>query len=374
MGRLTGSNFILSLALHSPPGTMENQTSDSRQPIVISGPCGAETENQLHETARQLKLTGKVHMLRAGIWKPRTRPGSFEGMGEIGLGWLVKASKETGLPAMTEVATPEHVELVLKAGLKNVWIGARSTVNPFLIQEIAEALKDNEDITVFVKNPVNPDVDLWMGAIERFHRVGIKTVHAIHRGFSVYKPVKYRNEPMWEIPLKLKRLMPEIKLFCDPSHICGRRDMLLDVAQKALDLIYDGLMIETHIEPDKALSDARQQITPAELDTLLKSLAVRSASIKDAALIESLSELRGKIDQIDQELMALIGERMQVAEAIGKIKKEKHITILQPERWNQIKKYYGDGAGQNSLTEEFIEKYLEALHQESIRRQTRVMK
>ncbi len=365
--RFPGPDFV-------PTFTAVMTNSQPRQPIVIAGPCGAETENQLLETARRLKATGKVHMLRAGIWKPRTRPGSFEGMGETGLQWLMTAMAETGLPAMTEVATPDHVALVLKAGLKNVWIGARSTVNPFVVQEIADAVKGVRDLTVFVKNPVNPDADLWMGAIERFHRAGVKEVHAIHRGFSAYKPVKYRNEPMWEIPLRLKRLAPEIKLFCDPSHICGRRELLLDVAQKALDLIYDGLMIETHIEPDKALSDARQQITPAELDTLLKSLAIRSSSIKDAALIESLSDLRGKIDQIDQELIALIGERMQVAEAIGKIKKEKHITILQPERWNEIKKQYSEGAGQNSLSEEFIEKYLEALHQESIRRQTKVMR
>ena len=343
------------------------------RPIIISGPCSAETEEQVMKTARQLKNTGKVGMLRAGIWKPRTRPDSFEGVGEPGLKWLIDAGKETGLPVITEVANAHHVELALKAGFTKLWIGARTTVNPFTVQEIADSLNGMDEIELLVKNPINPDVDLWIGAIERFYRNGLTKVHAIHRGFSAYKSEKYRNEPMWEIPLALKRIFPEMILICDPSHICGRRDTLLEVSQKAMDLIYDGLMIESHITPDDAWSDARQQITPANLGKLAESLIIRDSRIEKSEIKETLASLRIKMDTIDQQLMELLGKRMQIADEIGHFKKANNITILQPERWAEIKQLQSELAKSKSLSERFVEKYLEAIHQESIRHQTKIM-
>jgi len=346
---------------------------DINRPIIISGPCSAETEEQVMETARELNATGKVHMLRAGIWKPRTRPNSFEGIGEIGLTWLMQASVETGLPCMTEVANAHHVELALKAGFKKLWIGARTTVNPFTVQEIADSVKGIEGLEILVKNPINPDVNLWIGAIERFLQVGIKDVHAVHRGFSSFTTKRYRNEPMWEIPLALKSEFPTIKLLCDPSHICGKRELLFEISQKAIDLIYDGLMIESHITPDTAWSDALQQITPQDLNTLLENLVIRSENSDNSAFAKNLEALRYEINTIDSELQNLLIKRMNVVQQIGKFKGENKITILQPQRWDEIKSTHIAFAKENGFSKIFIEKYLEAIHLESIRQQTKVM-
>lgn len=346
---------------------------DIERPIIISGPCSAETEEQLMETARQLKATGKVHMLRAGIWKPRTRPNSFEGIGEIGLKWLMQASVETGLPAMMEVANAHHVELALKAGFKKFWVGARTTVNPFTVQEIADSVKGIEGLEILVKNPINPDVNLWIGAIERFMQVGIEDVGAVHRGFSSFKTNRYRNEPMWEIPLALKSEFPSIKLLCDPSHICGKRELLFEISQKAIDLIYDGLMIESHITPDVAWSDAKQQITPTQLSELLDALVIRSEYSDNSAFAKNLEALRCEINSIDTELQNLLIKRMNVVQQIGKYKGENKITILQPQRWDEIKSTHISFAKEHGFSKIFIDKYLEAIHLESIRQQTKVM-
>lgn len=343
---------------------------ETERPVIISGPCSAETEEQVLETAKRLKATGKIDILRAGIWKPRTRPNSFEGVGEVGLPWLMNAGKETGLPVITEVANAKHVELVLKAGFDRLWIGARTSVNPFAVQEIADALKGSQ-VEVLVKNPINPDLNLWIGAIERLQNIGLTDVHAIHRGFSSIMSRKYRNDPMWEIPLTLKRTFPEIKMICDPSHITGKREMLFDVSQKAMDLIYDGLMIESHITPDDAWSDAAQQVTPERLAEIVSSLVLREAG--DVQVASDLSDLRSKINDIDEQLLELICKRMDVAQSIGEYKKENNITILQPNRWAEIKKLQMEIADKTGLSEKFIMKYLEAIHQESIRHQTAVM-
>jgi len=345
---------------------------DINRPIIISGPCSAETEEQVMETALRLKKTGKIDILRAGIWKPRTRPNSFEGIGEIGLKWLIQAGKETNLPVITEVANSKHVELALKAGFDRLWIGARTTVNPFAVQEIADALKGS-GVEILVKNPINPDLNLWIGAIERLQNIGLTEVHAIHRGFSSIMSRKYRNDPMWEIPLELKRIMPEIKMICDPSHITGKREMLFDVSQKAMDLIYDGLMIESHIDPDNAWSDAAQQLTPESLKDLLENLVLREENADNKKVIHDLQDLRAKINDIDDQLLQLISTRMEVAEQIGEYKKANGITILQPNRWEEIKKLQIEIAEKTGLSEKFIMKYLEAIHQESIRHQTAVM-
>lgn len=343
-----------------------------KKPIIISGPCSAETEEQMMETAMALKAIGKVDLLRAGIWKPRTRPNSFEGVGEIGLPWLMNASKATGIPAITEVANAKHVEAALKAGLQKLWIGARTSVNPFAVQEIADALKGTA-IEVMVKNPINPDLNLWIGAIERVKNAGINEVSAIHRGFSSVKSKTYRNDPMWEIPLALKVEFPHIPLICDPSHIGGRRDLIKDISQKAMDLIYDGLMIESHIVPDKAWSDAQQQITPFVLNEILEQLIIRTESIDNANVNKDLSDLRMAIDKIDSDIIDLISNRMGIAEEIGTYKKEHNLTILQPKRWEEIQNKQLEKGQLQGLTAKFIQKYLEAIHQESIRHQTRIM-
>lgn len=342
------------------------------KPIIIAGPCSAETEQQVHDTAAQLKKTGKVDILRAGIWKPRTRPNSFEGVGEIGLKWLIDAGKINDLPVITEVANAKHVDKVLKAGVTKVWIGARTTVNPFAIQEIADALRGTET-EVLVKNPINPEVNLWIGAIERFKNAGLNEVNAIHRGFSSYKSEKYRNEPMWEIPLALKAEFPEILLLCDPSHITGNRELLLPVTQKAMDLIYDGLMIESHIDPLNAWSDAQQQITPIRLEELINSLVLRKENEANSTVINDLSSLRDIINKIDLDILNLLAQRMNIAEEIGIYKKENNITILQPKRWKEIQLSRTPYGLEKGLSIQFIEKYLAAIHQESIRHQTNIM-
>jgi chorismate mutase len=347
--------------------------NEIQKPIIISGPCSAETEDQMMQTALRLKATGKVDILRAGIWKPRTRPNAFEGVGEEGLRWLVDAGKETDLPVITEVANAKHVELALKAGFKKLWLGARTSVNPFTVQEIADSVRGIDDIDVLIKNPINPDIGLWIGAIERFYGVGVKNVHAIHRGFSSLKSKKYRNKPMWEIPLQLKKEFPEVKMICDPSHICGNRELLQKVSQKSMDLVYEGLMIESHITPDDAWSDAKQQITPERLGEIVDSLILRTVTSDDKEFKDNLETLRSKINEIDAELIDIIVKRMGIAEEIGNYKKDHNITILQPDRWDELKKMQVDLGGLKGLSESFMAKYSEAIHQESIRHQTAIM-
>ena len=342
------------------------------QPLLIAGPCSAETEEQLVATAHLLAATGKVTALRAGIWKPRTRPGEFEGIGSIGLEWLKRAKEETGLPTAVEVATAKHVEEALKAGVDILWVGARSTVNPFTVQEIADALK-GVDVPVMVKNPVNPDLSLWIGALERINNAGITKLAAIHRGFSSYEKSAFRNEPMWDIAIQLKTLAPELPIINDPSHITGNRSLIGYISQKALDLDMQGLMIESHIDPSVAWTDAAQQVTPAALAEIIDHLALRKPEISDAVVKDALSELRSKIDKIDDLLIQKTAERMQIAEKIGQYKKDIGITILQVNRWDEILQKRTAYAKALKLSPEFTEKLLELLHAESIRRQTEIM-
>ena len=343
------------------------------QPLIIAGPCSAETEEQVLETANRLKKTGKVDLLRAGIWKPRTSPGSFEGVGEKGLPWLVEAKNQTGIPTTVEVANAKHVELCLNFEIDVLWIGARTTVNPFAVQEIADALR-GVDIPVMVKNPINPDLALWLGSVERIKKAGIKNIAAIHRGFSNLAEKYYRNRPQWQIAIEFMRQCPEIPIICDPSHICGRRDILKDVSQKALDLDYDGLMIESHITPDDAWSDAAQQITPEGLADMLDSLIVREDYQDNAPIQTQLEYLRKEIDNIDDELVDLLNNRMKVAREIGQYKKENNITILQSKRWNEIINRVRAKAEKFGLGDDFVLRYLHAIHDESINQQEQVMK
>jgi chorismate mutase len=340
------------------------------EPLLIAGPCSAETEDQLVATAHLLAATGKVTALRAGIWKPR--PGEFEGIGSVGLEWLKRAKEETGLPTTVEVATGKHVEEALKAGVDILWVGARSTVNPFTVQEIADALK-GVDVPVMVKNPVNPDLSLWIGALERINNAGITKLAAIHRGFSSFEKTGFRNEPMWDIAINLKTLAPELPIICDPSHITGNRALIGYVSQKALDLDMQGLMIESHIDPSVAWTDAAQQVTPAALAEIIDHLVLRKPDIKNAEVKDALSELRSKIDKIDDLLIQKVAERMQIAEKIGQYKKDNGITILQVNRWDEILQKRTSYAKALKLSPEFTEKLLELLHAESIRRQTEVM-
>ena len=340
-----------------------------KRPIIIAGPCSAETEEQVVATAKDLSARG-IRIYRAGIWKPRTRPNAFEGIGSIGLEWMKRAKEETGMLTTTEVATVKHVEECLKAGIDILWIGARTTANPFAVQDIADALK-GVDITVMIKNPVNPDIELWIGALERINNAGIKKLIAIHRGFSVYDKSLFRNDPQWQVPIELRRRIPELKIINDPSHICGNRHMLYDVSQKAMDLNFDGLIIETHNTPDQAWSDAKQQITPEELSVLLKRLVFREEGNNDSML--SLAELREQIDKLDDKLIQIFEKRMKVVEEIGKHKKENNITILQSQRWDDIVRNRINLGSRKGLSEEFILKVFQAIHQESINKQTVVM-
>ncbi|HLP55572.1 MAG TPA: chorismate mutase [Fluviicola sp.] len=342
-----------------------------KRPFLIAGPCSAETEEQVMETVQQLQKHCSIDLLRAGIWKPRTRPDSFEGIGEVGLEWLVTAGKAIGVPTTTEVANARHAELALKAGVDVLWIGARTTVNPFAVQEIADVLEGTK-IPVLVKNPVNPDLELWIGAFERLEKAGITDLAAIHRGFSVYKHPKYRNVPSWELPLALRDRLPHIPLICDPSHISGKRSLLLEVSQKAMDLNFDGLMIESHRNPDEAWSDAAQQLTPANLDLLIKALVLRSREVSDNALGE-LEELREKISVLDDRLFEILTARMRLSEDVGAFKREHNITILQEEHWRKMIAGRLEKAGEYGLAERFVSLVMNALHQESIRHQTRIM-
>lgn len=343
----------------------------AKRPLIISGPCSAETEEQVIETATRLAATGKVDVLRAGIWKPRTRPGSFEGIGTKGLPWLQKAKALTGLPTAIEVATGKQVEDALHFGVDILWIGARTTVNPFSVQEVADALR-GADVPVLIKNPINPDLELWTGAVERVAKAGIKQIGLIHRGFSSYGNTEYRNAPMWHLAIEMKRRNPELLFINDPSHICGRRDILLEVSQKAIDLDYDGVMIESHIDPDNAWSDAKQQITPEQLAAMLDEIIWRKEDVASEEFHQALEKLRAQINQLDDEIIYLLGQRMKVAEKIATYKKENNITILQTSRWNQIlERAYKKGENL-SLSKEFITKYFDAVHMESINHQTRI--
>lgn len=341
--------------------------------MIISGPCSAETEEQVLETAVRLHKTGKIDMLRAGIWKPRTRPGSFEGIGTKGLPWLQKAKELTGLPVTVEVATGKQVEDALHFEIDVLWIGARTTVNPFSVQEVADALR-GVDVPVLIKNPINPDLELWTGAVERVAKAGIKQIGLIHRGFSSYGNTEYRNAPMWHLAIEMKRRNPELLMLNDPSHICGRRDILLDVAQQAIDLDYDGLMIESHIDPDKAWSDAKQQVTPERLAEMLDSIVWRREDINSESFHQEMEKLRQQINQLDDELMQILGQRMKVADKIGEYKKQNNITILQTNRWNAILQRAFNKGEKLGLSKEFITKYFDAVHMESINHQNKIMK
>jgi chorismate mutase len=342
----------------------------NKRPLIISGPCSAETEVQVLQTAKDLAATGKIDVLRAGIWKPRTKPGLFEGIGEIGLEWLTTAKQETGLPTTVEVATAQHVEQVLKHGVDILWIGARTTVNPFSVQEVADALK-GVDIPVLVKNPINPDLELWSGALERLQKVGLQDIGMIHRGFSSYGNTEYRNAPMWHLPIEMKRRFPEMLLICDPSHICGNRYMLQMVAQKSIDLDFGGLIIESHIDPDNAWSDAKQQITPQVLSIMLDDLVWRVKNETDNAT--ELTLLRERIDQVDDELLSLLNRRMKIADEVGIYKKQNNLTILQTARWNEILERALAKGNALTLSKEFLVKYFDAVHMESINHQNKVM-
>ena len=340
-------------------------------PLVIGGPCSAETEEQVLKIAHELK-DSDVSVYRAGIWKPRTRPGMFEGVGAIGLKWLQKVKEETGLLTATEVANTAHVKLALEHDIDILWIGARSTVSPFIMQEIADALEGTDKI-VLVKNPVNPDLSLWLGGLERLYTANIKKLGVIHRGFSTYQKTKYRNIPEWQIAVELKSKFPDLPLICDPSHIAGRRDLIFDLSQTALDLNFDGLMIESHWDPDNAWSDAAQQVTPATLIDIMKDLKIRKTTTDSEDYQNELVNLRAQIDVADQILLDTLGKRMITADAIGKIKKDNNVAVLQNKRWNEILgKMILDGE-ERGLSEEFVVKLFKAIHQESINHQEKVI-
>lgn len=345
--------------------------SDMKKPVIIAGPCSAESEQQVFETAKALKEAG-VEVLRAGIWKPRTRPGTFEGIGSEGLHWMQRVQKELGMKISTEVANVKHVYEALKAGVDMLWIGARTTANPFAMQEIADALKGT-DIPVLVKNPVNPDVELWIGALERLNMAGLKKIGVIHRGFSTYGKHKYRNIPQWQLPIEIKRRFPDMLMICDPSHISGKREYIHEISQQAMDLGFDGLIIESHICPEIALSDAAQQVTPTSLDEILSKLVIRDVDSENLDYKENIDELRARIDEIDGELLDLLASRMKVADEIGRYKKQNNITILQPDRWDKILAKVFVKGEEKSLDNEFLEKIFKAIHQASIDRQTKIM-
>lgn len=344
---------------------------DLKRPILIAGPCSAETEEQVLATARGLKDQG-VDLFRAGIWKPRTRPGAFEGIGTQGLKWLKRVKIETGLPVTTEVANAQHVYDCLKFGIDVLWIGARTTVNPFSVQEIADAL-EGTDIPVLVKNPVNPDYKLWVGALERLHKAGLRRVAAIHRGFSSYGDSKYRNVPRWQMAIDLMQEFPDLEVICDISHICGRRDILAETAQKSYDLNFDGLMVEVHPTPDQAWSDAAQQVTPERFGEMTRALVRRAVTTDDPDFLASMENSRSAIDDIDEEIIHLIAQRMHLVKEIGAIKKDKNIAVLQPERFRALREALQKRGEKNELSPEFIAMFLEAIHQESINQQEQIL-
>ena len=342
------------------------------EPLIIAGPCSAESEEQLMQTAKEIAALGKVKVFRSGIWKPRTRPGNFEGVGEEGLKWLEQAKKETGLLTAVEVANPEHVDLAIKHNVDILWIGARTTSNPFSVQELADHLKAY-DKPVMVKNPINPDVNLWVGALERLHKAGVNKLAAVHRGFYPFEATSLRNIPKWEVPIELKSICHDLPIICDPSHIAGNREYIPEIAQKALDLNMDGLMIETHYNPAVALSDMNQQLTPQQLGNLLDNLIFRRATTKDTDFAGILETLRSQIDSIDQQMLELLSQRMNVVEEIGNYKSKNEVTILQLRRWEKIISTRIKLGKKLGLTEDFVKKLLQLVHKESIQRQAEVM-
>lgn len=341
-------------------------------PLVIAGPCSAETKEQVLKIANELK-DSKVSVFRAGIWKPRTRPGGFEGVGEIGLKWMQKAKAETGLLMATEVATAAHVKLALEHDIDILWIGARTTVNPFAVQEIADALQGTDKI-VLLKNPVNPDLSLWIGGLERLYNANIKKLGVIHRGFSTYEKSKYRNNPEWQIAIDFKNKFPDLPLIIDPSHITGNRDMIYQVTQEALDLNYDGMIIETHIDPDNAWSDAAQQVTPGHLKQIIHNLTIRKITDETDEYQSKLASYRKKIDEFDSKILEIIGKRMDVASKIGSLKKEKNVAVLQNNRWNEILGKMILEGEEKGLSNEFVIQLFKAIHQESISHQENIFK
>jgi len=345
-------------------------TQKLNRPFIIAGPCSAETEEQVLGTARLLAAQG-IKVFRAGIWKPRTRPDAFEGIGSRGLPWLKRVREETGMLVTTEVANMKHVYEALKYGIDMLWLGARTTANPFAVQEIADTLQ-GADIPVMIKNPINPDIDLWIGAFERLNRAGIKKMAAIHRGFSTFEKSGFRNQPQWQIPIELKRRIPDLPIITDPSHICGNREGLLEISQEAMDLNFDGLIIESHIRPDDALSDKQQQVTPGDLKKLLKKLIIRTAEV-DNGLLLTIGELRVEIDKLDDQIIDIFEKRMLVADEIGRYKKENNIAILQTKRWDAILNKRLEMGDQCGLSNDFITKIFSAIHQESINHQNRIM-
>ena len=344
-----------------------NIPSDNERPFVIAGPCSAETEEQVMTTARQLAQKG-CHNFRAGIWKPRTKPGGFEGNGEKALPWMQEVKKETGMLVSTEVATPEHVELALKYGIDILWVGARTSANPFAMQALADSLK-GVDVPVLVKNPVNPDLELWIGAMERINQAGIKRMAAIHRGFSSYDKKIYRNLPMWQIPIELRRRIPNLPIFCDPSHIGGRRELIAPLCQQAMDLGFNGLIVESHCNPDEAWSDAKQQVTPEVLDYILSLLVIRD----ETTTTEGISNLRKQIDELDNQLMELLAKRMRVCREIGQYKKEHNMTVLQAARYNEILDKRGAQGSLCGMKPDFIKIGFEAVYEEAVRQQMEII-
>ena len=341
--------------------------SDNERPFVIAGPCSAETEEQVMTTAKQLAMYG-CHMFRAGVWKPRTKPGGFEGNGEKALPWMQQVKKETKMLVATEVATPEHVELALKYGIDVLWVGARTSANPFAMQALADALK-GVDIPVLVKNPTNPDLELWIGALERLNLAGIKRLGAVHRGFSSYDKKIYRNMPMWQIPIELRRRIPELPIINDPSHIGGRRELIAPLCQQAMDLGFDGLLVESHCDPDKAWSDAKQQVTPDVLDYILSLLVIREENTST----EGITTLRKQIDELDNQLMELLSKRMRVCREIGHYKKEHNMTVLQTSRYNEILDKRGAQGSLLGMGPEFVASVFESIHEESVRQQIEII-
>ena len=336
------------------------------RPLLIAGPCSAESEEQVMEVASA--LAGKVTLFRAGLWKPRTRPGCFEGVGKEGLPWLQRVRRELSLPVATEVATAEHVDNALSASVDLLWIGARTTANPFAVQEIADALRGC-DVPVLVKNPVNPDIELWVGALERLNNAGLKSIGAIHRGFSSYGETYFRNAPQWQLPLELRRRLPGLPILCDPSHISGKRELVMPLSQQAMDLDFDGLMIETHCNPVCALSDARQQVTPDELEMILTRIIHRSS----AADCSDFATYRKQIDEIDDALMGLIAKRMEISREIGEVKREKGVTVFQPSRYNETMQRCNSYCRRARLDAGAMKDIFEAIHSESIRQQLRIV-
>ena len=341
-------------------------------PLVIAGPCSAETEEQVLKIAHELK-DSDVNYYRAGIWKPRTRPGNFEGVGALGLKWLKKVKEETGMKTCTEVANAAHVKLAIENDVDLLWIGARTAVSPFIMQELADALHGTDKI-VLVKNPINPDLALWLGGIERLYTADIKNLGAIHRGFSTYEKSKYRNVPEWQIAIEFKNRFPDLPLICDPSHITGNREMIFDVSQTALDLNFDGLMVETHFDPDNAWSDAAQQVTPTKLKQIMQDLKIRKQTETDSTYRDSLENLRAQINVVDGQLIDLLGKRMKVADQIGALKKEQNVAVLQSKRWNEILGNMILEGQEKGLSEEFVLKMFKAIHQESINHQENIIK